>query len=163
MSLLRDYTQKKKKVNEGLLNKIFAGWQSMRIILKVFLVQGLLLFCACAPSYHNQVVTDRNITYHESLEAFKEKENEFLILLGNLERYPEDVFLLQRKKEVAMELNQLRNLVKLSRKELDDSIEAWEAAIAQGKVDTESMKEILKNFQKKGGRMQDRPEWKGFE
>jgi hypothetical protein len=125
------------------------------------LVVGSFLFSSCAGSYQNMVVEDRVTTYREALEYFHEAEDAYLNVLFNLERYPDEVFLQQRLKVAAAELEQARVIVMQSRRELDDAVDVWEKDIFSGKVKKNDWEADMKRL--KEGRVRDRPEWEGFQ
>lgn len=106
--------------------------------MKSFLWVGVLLttavtafFIGCAGSFQDSVVQDRLADYKAASKAYHETEEEYLILLFNLERMPDDPYLLDRKKELMVDLVQLRSVMLQSRSELDDAVQRWELEIKE--------------------------------
>lgn len=106
--------------------------------MKSFLWVGILLatalaaiFIGCAGSFQDSVVQDRLADYKAASKAYHETEEEYLTLLFNLERMPDDPYLLDRKKELMVDLVQLRSVMLQSRSELDDAVQRWELEIKE--------------------------------
>lgn len=85
----------------------------------------------CAGSYQNTVVQDRLKDYQEASKAYHSTEEEYLILLFNLERMPDDPYLQERKKELMADLTSLRAVMLQSRSELDDAVQRWEQELME--------------------------------
>lgn len=106
--------------------------------MKSFLWAGTILGVAlmalllgCAGSFQDSVVQDRLADYKAASKAYHETEEEYLTLLFNLERMPDDPYLLDRKKELMSDLIQLRSVMLQSRSELDDAVQRWELEIKE--------------------------------
>jgi len=85
-----------------------------------------IVICACGGSLQYDVVQDRLRDYQRALREYHRAEEEYLNLLFNLERLPQDPFLLEQKKIQMKELEQLRALLLQSRSELDMAVQQWE-------------------------------------
>lgn len=86
----------------------------------------LLVSCASNQSAQQMMVTDRQLVYKDTYKAYMEAENRYLNLLFNIERMPEEQELWMMKRDQMKELIQLRELMLLSRSELDASVQDWE-------------------------------------
>lgn len=86
----------------------------------------LLVSCASNQSSQQMMVTDWQLVYKDTYKAYMEAENKYLNLLFNIERMPEEQELWIMKRDQMKELIQLRELMLLSRSELDASVQDWE-------------------------------------
>jgi len=89
----------------------------------------LLLFAGCSTSFQNQVVHERLADYQRASKNYHAAEEVYLTLLFNLERYPDDPYLLEEKKIEMKELANLRAVMLQSRTELDEVVQQWELQI----------------------------------
>lgn len=129
---------------------------------KLFLIFSILLLVlsSCSSSYNNMVVDDRVKVYNKNLKDFKKKEKGYLTTLFNLERYPDEKYLIKQKKILRQELDMQRQMVIQSRTELDKAISDWEHSLVIEKKENQNLQDVMKKV--KNGRINDRPEWKGF-
>lgn len=85
-----------------------------------------LVGCAAHTSSQQTMVDDRYMVYKDSYKAYKEAEEEYLNLLFNLERMPEEEELWILKRDKMQELLQLKELMLAARSELDNAMQDWE-------------------------------------
>lgn len=95
--------------------------------LYLFSVCALLLVgCASHPSPQQTMVDDRYMVYKEMYKAYSEAEKNYLNLLFNIERMPEEEELWMMKRDRMLELMQLKELMLNARAELDQAMQEWE-------------------------------------
>lgn len=73
-----------------------------------------------------------NARYEEYKSAVKEhskSEEDYIILLENLEKYPKDEYLLMRKKILRKEIEQNRLLMLQSRVEFEKTLQTWDSTV----------------------------------
>ena len=128
--------------------------------INFILLLGCCLITSCASTYNNMVVDDRLSVYYDNLKLFEKKEKEYLNTLYNLERYPDEKYLLEQKGIQSKNVDMQRQLVIQARTELDKAISDWEHNLTVNKKNDEDIKSLLEKA--KDGRVKDRPEWKGF-
>ena len=94
------------------------------------------------------MVDDRFMVYTEMYKAYAEAEKNYLNLLFNIERMPEEEELWIMKRDRMLELLQLRELMLSSRAELDDAVKDWETHLSevQGEVQAAKIKQYNPNF-----------------
>ena len=97
----------------------------MKLLLG-FLVFLSLAGCASNQSPQQMMAADRQLVYKDTYKAYMEAEDKYLNLLFNIERLPEEQELWIMKRDQMKELIQLRELMLLSRTELDAAIQHWE-------------------------------------
>lgn len=102
---------------------------------------AMLAGCASHPSHQQTLVDDRYLVYTETYKAYKKAEEDYMNLLFNLERMPEEEELWIMKRERMMELMQLKELMLNARGEFDEAMRQWEmhmtdiqAEIKQSKI-----------------------------
>ena len=86
----------------------------------------LLMGCASHPSPQQTMVDDRYMVYKEMYKAYSEAEKNYLNLLFNIERMPEEEELWMMKRDRMLELMQLKELMLNARAELDQAMQEWE-------------------------------------
>jgi len=88
---------------------------------------GFILTISC---HSSSILRDNtNDRYAEYIDAFKhytESENDYIILLENLEKYPKDEYLLMRKQILRKEIEQNRLLMLQSRVEFEKALKEWD-------------------------------------
>ena len=92
------------------------------ILFGVFQLVG----CASHPSPQQTMVDDRYMVYKEMYKAYSEAEKDYLNLLFNIERMPEEEELWMIKRDRMLELMQLKELMLNARTELDQAMQEWE-------------------------------------
>lgn len=103
----------------------------MKFARDLVLIMGLGILGACASgSVQYQLVQDAQSTYKKAIQEYHALEDEYLVLLFNLERYPADSFLVASKKEMMRELEHLRSIMLHTRLEFDESVQQWDAEIS---------------------------------
>ncbi|NLB62881.1 MAG: hypothetical protein GX801_02065 [Fibrobacter sp.] len=103
--------------------------------LKWWLLISFLLILSCASgSVQYVLVQDAQDSYKHAAKEYHKVEDEYIVLLFNLERYPEDSFLVEQKKTLMKELDHLRNIMLHSRLEFDESVQEWDAQITGNMV-----------------------------
>ena len=79
------------------------------ICLSMILFSALLVVgCASHPSPQQTMVDDRYMVYKEMYKAYSEAEKDYLNLLFNIERMPEEEELWMMKRDRMLELMQLK-------------------------------------------------------
>ena len=86
----------------------------------------LLVGCASHPSPQQTMVDDRYMVYKDMYKAYSEAEKNYLNLLFNIERMPEEEELWMMKRDRMLELMQLKELMLNARTELDQAMQEWE-------------------------------------
>ena len=92
------------------------------MILAALVITG----CASHPSPQQTMVDDRYMVYKEMEKAYRNAEADYLNLLFNIERMPEEEELWIMKRDKMLELMQLKELMLNARAELDQAIQEWE-------------------------------------
>lgn len=90
------------------------------------------------------MVDDRHLVYTQTYKAYKEAEDEYLNLLFNIERMPEEEELWVMKRDRMLELNQLKELMLNARQELDEAMRLWEMHLMDVQADVKRAQ--IKNF-----------------
>ncbi|MCF0220658.1 MAG: hypothetical protein HUK19_00040 [Fibrobacter sp.] len=101
-----------------------------------------LMFAGCAvhPSPQQTLVDDRRLVYEETYKAYDKAEKDYLNLLFNLERMPEEEELWILKRDRMIELMQLKELMLNARAELDEAMRQWEMHMSDIQADIKSSK-----------------------
>lgn len=110
----------------------------MKLLLG-FLVFLCLAGCTSNQSPQQMMATDRQLVYKDTYKAYMEAENKYLNLLFNIERLPEEQELWIMKRDQMKELIQLRELMLLSRTELDAAIQDWEKYLIELEKDQKKL------------------------
>ena len=110
----------------------------MKLLLG-FLVFLSLAACASNQSPQQMMATDRQLVYKDTYKAYMEAEDKYLNLLFNIERLPEEQELWIMKRDQMKELIQLRELMLLSRTELDAAIQDWEKYLVELEKDQKKL------------------------
>jgi hypothetical protein len=100
---------------------------------------------ACAGSYSNMVVEDRLADYETASTNYHVIEKDYVNTLYNLDRYPDDEYLLEKKKFLRKQLEDQRRVLIQSRDELDKALKDWEEQIANNR---DGVKEINDEFER---------------
>ncbi|MCF0224851.1 MAG: hypothetical protein HUK20_11330 [Fibrobacter sp.] len=95
----------------------------------------MLVGCAAHTSPQQTLVDDRYMVYKETYKAYKDAEEEYLNLLFNLERMPEEEEMWIMKRDRMLELLQLKELMLTARTELDNAMQDWERHLAEVQAD----------------------------
>ena len=100
----------------------------MRKAVYLSLILGMLAIAGCAshPSPQQTMVDDRYMVYKEMEKAYNKAEADYLNLLFNIERMPEEEELWMMKRDRMLELMQLKELMLNARNELDQAMQEWE-------------------------------------
>ena len=101
------------------MRKVFCLYLFSMIVL-------LLVGCASHPSPQQTMVDDRYMVYKDMYKAYSEAEKNYLNLLFNIERMPEEEELWMMKRDRMLELMQLKELMLNARAELDQAMQEWE-------------------------------------
>lgn len=95
--------------------------------LSLFFLSTLMFMgCASHPSPQQTMVDDRYMVYKEMYKAYSDAEKDYLNLLFNIERMPEEEELWMIKRDRMLELMQLKELMLNARAELDQAMQEWE-------------------------------------
>lgn len=121
----------------------------MRLLWAAAFSAVALVGCASHPSPQQTMVDDRHLVYTQMYKAYKEAEDEYLNLLFNIERMPEEEELWMMKRDRMLELNQLKELMLTARGELDEAMRLWEMHLLdiQADVKQSKMKQYSPNFE----------------
>jgi hypothetical protein len=100
------------------------------------------------PSPQQTMVDDRYLVYKEMEKAYRNAEEDYLNLLFNIERMPEEEELWIMKRDKMLELMQLKELMLNARQELDGAIQEWERHLldVQAEVKARDIKKYNPNF-----------------
>lgn len=119
------------------------------VLLAAFAMASILLTaCSSHPSVQQTMVDDRFMVYNEMYKAYAEAEKNYLNLLFNIERMPDEEELWMMKRDRMLELLQLRELMLSARAELDDALKDWEKHLTevQGEVQRAKIVQYNPNF-----------------
>ena len=83
--------------------------------------------CTSHPSPQQTMVDDRYMVYKEMEKAYRNAEEDYLNLLFNIERMPEEEELWIMKRDKMLELMQLKELMLNARAELDQACRSGNA------------------------------------
>lgn len=124
-----------------------------RILIPVIFSGLVLAGCASHPSPQQTMVDDRYMVYKEMEKAYREAEEDYLNLLFNIERMPEEEELWIMKRDKMLELMQLKELMLNARAELDESMQEWERHMMdlQAEQKQAQVKKFNPNFVGKDG------------
>lgn len=95
--------------------------------------------CASHPSPQQTMVDDRHLVYKDTYKAYIKAEEDYLNLLFNIERMPEEEELWMMKRDRMLELNQLKELMLNARAELDEAMRLWEMHLLDVQADVKRM------------------------
>ena len=114
----------------------------------VFMGALVISGCASHPSPQQTMVDDRYMVYKEMEKAYRAAEEDYLNLLFNIERMPEEEELWIMKRDKMLELMQLKELMLNARQELDGAIQEWERHLidVQAEVKSRDIKKLNPNF-----------------
>ena len=121
----------------------------MRILLLLLLLVACnFVGCATHVSSQQTMADDRNLVYEDTYKAYREAEKNYMNLLFNIERMPEEEELWVMKRERMMELMQLKELMLNARLELDGALQEWEKHLLDIQADVKSreLKKLNPNF-----------------
>ena len=99
---------------------------SVYILLSTAYFLLFLVGCTSHPSPQQTMVDDRYMVYKEMEKAYRNAEEDYLNLLFNIERMPEEEELWIMKRDKMLELMQLKELMLNARAELDQAMQEWE-------------------------------------
>lgn len=125
----------------------------MRRLVPAAFVAALLAGCASHPSPQQTMVDDRHLVYVDMYKAYRKVEEDYLNLLFNIERMPDEEELWSMKRDQMLELMQLKELMLASRVELDNAIQEWEKYLVETKAEVkkEQVKQYNPNFTGRDG------------
>lgn len=103
-----------------------------------------LVGCSTHPSPQQTMVDDRYMVYKEMEKAYREAEEDYMNLLFNIERMPEEEELWIMKRDKMLELMQLKELMLNARNELDQAMQEWERHMLD--LQAEQKKAQVKQF-----------------
>ncbi|MCQ2109308.1 MAG: hypothetical protein MJZ05_11170 [Fibrobacter sp.] len=104
-----------------------------------------LMGCTNHPSAQQTLVDDRHLVYEETYKAYAKAEEEYLNLLFNIERMPEEEELWIMKRDKMLELMQLKELMLNARAELDEAMRQWEMHMSDIQAEMKSAKIVKFN------------------
>ena len=118
--------------------------------LSLLLIPVACSFIGCATHVSSQqtMADDRNLVYEDTYKAYREAEKNYMNLLFNIERMPEEEELWVMKRERMLELMQLKELMLNARVELDGALQEWEKHLldVQAEVKSRDLKKLNPNF-----------------
>ncbi len=99
----------------------------------VFVLFCLPILSACSSTYSasQTLAEDSYLVYKDTYKAYAEAEEQYMNILFNLERLPEEEELWTMKRSQIAELEQLRTLMLQARADLDDAVQAWDAHLQE--------------------------------
>jgi len=117
-------------------------------VVAAALMASLMVGCASHPSPQQTMVDDRHLVYEDTYKAYKKAEDDYLNLLFNIERMPEEEELWMMKRDKMLELSQLKELMLNARQELDEAMRLWEMHLldVQADVKRAQMPQFNPNF-----------------
>lgn len=122
----------------------------MRFFSSLLLISFAMSFVGCATHVSSQqtMADDRNLVYEDTYKAYREAEKNYMNLLFNIERMPEEEELWVMKRERMLELMQLKELMLNARLELDGALQEWEKHLldVQAEVKSRDLKKLNPNF-----------------
>jgi Na+-transporting methylmalonyl-CoA/oxaloacetate decarboxylase gamma subunit len=96
------------------------------LVILVILIQTI----SCAKkSMHQENARTLYSEYKSAFKYYSEAENDYVILLSNLEKYPKDEYLLIRKQILRKEIEQNRMLMLQARGEFEKALRDWDIAV----------------------------------
>ncbi|MCQ2105771.1 MAG: hypothetical protein MJZ26_08275 [Fibrobacter sp.] len=121
---------------------------SSKFLFAISFAAMTLAGCATHPSPQQTMVDDRYLVYRQTYSAYKEAEENYLNLLFNIERMPEEEELWMMKRDRMLELSQLKELMLNARAELDEAMRQWEMHLTDIQADLKrsQMKVYNPNF-----------------
>ena len=128
---------------------LFLYFKHMRISLFLLIpVACNFIGCATHVSSQQTMADDRNLVYEDTYKAYREAEKNYMNLLFNIERMPEEEELWVMKRERMLELMQLKELMLNARLELDGALQEWEKHLLDVQADVKSrdLKKLNPNF-----------------
>ena len=118
--------------------------------LSLLLIPVACSFIGCATHVSSQqtMADDRDLVYEDTYKAYREAEKNYMNLLFNIERMPEEEELWVMKRERMLELMQLKELMLNARLELDGALQEWEKHLldVQAEVKSKDLKKLNPNF-----------------
>jgi len=88
---------------------------------------GFILTISChSTSILKENTNDRYEEYKDAFKHYADSENDYIILLANLEKYPKDEYLLMRKQILRKEIEQNRLLMLQTRVEFEKALQEWD-------------------------------------
>jgi len=88
---------------------------------------GFFLIISChSNSILKENANDRYEEYKSAFKHYADSENDYIILLANLEKYPKDEYLLMRKQILRKEIEQNRLLMLQTRVEFEKALQEWD-------------------------------------
>jgi len=98
-------------------------------MMKFAIIAALLLMSCAAKSMQRENVHSRYEEYKSAAKYYAESEENYIILLENLERYPKDTWLLTRKQILRKEIEQNRVLMLQARTEFENALLEWDKTV----------------------------------
>ena len=117
---------------------------SVYILLSTAYFLLFLVGCTSHPSPQQTMVDDRYLVYKEMEKAYRNAEEDYMNLLFNIERMPEEEELWIMKRDKMLELMQLKELMLNARAELDQAMQEWERHMMD--LQAEQKKAQVKQF-----------------
>jgi len=110
------------------------------VVVTSAVAASLFVGCATHPSPQQTMVDDRHLVYQDTYKAYKKAEDDYLNLLFNIERMPEEEELWIMKRDKMLELGQLKELMLNARQELDEAMRLWEMHLMDVQADVKRSK-----------------------
>ena len=121
---------------------------SVYILLSTAYFLLFLVGCTSHPPPQQTMVDDRYLVYKEMEKAYRNAEEDYMNLLFNIERMPEEEELWIMKRDKMLELMQLKELMLNARAELDQAMQERERHMMdlQAEQKTAQVKQFNPNF-----------------
>jgi len=98
--------------------------------MKLIIVALFLFLVSCATtSMHQENAKTLYEEYKSSFKYYTEAEDDYIVLLSNLEKYPKDQYLLIRKQLMRKDIEQNRMLMIQARTEFEKALREWDMEV----------------------------------
>ncbi len=108
----------------------------------------LLLLSSCSSSYRNDIAEMDIKKYRNKIDHYQNIEDEYVNVLFNLERMPDDPELLSNRVLLKDSLNVLRDELKYLQVKSELSLTDWEKGIKKQESDYKTMTDVYKHIEK---------------
>jgi len=99
----------------------------MKFLVLIF---ALFFLISCTTtSMQRENAKARYEEYKSALKYYAETEEDYIILLENLEKYPKEQYLLVRKQILRKEMEQNRVLMLQARSEFEEALQEWDSKV----------------------------------
>ncbi len=113
-----------------------------------FVCVSLLLLSSCSSSYRNDIAEIDIKKYRNKIGHYQNVEDEYVNVLFNLERMPDDPELLAHRVQLKDSLNVLRDALQYLQTKSELSLSEWEKGIKKQESDYKTMTDVYKDIEK---------------